>query len=74
MAGTRERFERLGGVIVRALRGLGVDARVGEVEGEYCPGAWSVNARGQIKLAGIGQRMIAGAAHAARSSWSATRR
>ena len=63
VAGTRERFERLSGVIVRALRGLGVDARVGEVEGEYCPGAWSVNARGQIKLAGIGQRMIAGAAH-----------
>ena len=32
--------------------------------GEYCPGAWSVNARGRTKLAGIGQRMIAGGAHA----------
>ena len=32
--------------IVAALRALGVDARVGEVPGEYCPGAWSVNARG----------------------------
>jgi octanoyl-[GcvH]:protein N-octanoyltransferase len=40
-----------------------VDARVGEVPGEYCPGAYSVNARGQTKLAGIGQRMIRGGAH-----------
>ena len=32
--------------------------------GEYCPGAWSVNARGERKLAGIGQRLISGAAHA----------
>jgi octanoyl-[GcvH]:protein N-octanoyltransferase len=33
------------------------------VPGEYCPGGWSVNARGKVKLAGIGQRLIAGAAH-----------
>lgn len=63
VAGTRERFERLAEIVVRALRGLGVDARVGEIPGEYCPGAWSVNARGRTKLAGIGQRLIAGAAH-----------
>jgi lipoate-protein ligase A len=50
-------------VIADALRGLGVDARVGEVPGEYCPGAYSVNARGATKLAGIGQRMIRGGAH-----------
>jgi lipoate-protein ligase A len=50
-------------VITGALRGLGVDARVGEVPGEYCPGAYSVNARGAAKLAGIGQRMIRGGAH-----------
>jgi octanoyl-[GcvH]:protein N-octanoyltransferase len=50
-------------VIAGALRGLGVDARVGELPGEYCPGAYSVNARGQVKLAGIGQRMIRGGAH-----------
>jgi lipoate-protein ligase A len=61
--GTRDRFERLAGILVGALRGLGVDARIGEVPGEYCPGAWSVNARGRSKLAGIGQRMISGAAH-----------
>ncbi len=46
-----------------ALGGLGVDARVGEVPREYCPGAWSVNAGGRTKLVGIGQRLIAGAAH-----------
>ena len=42
--------------LARALRRLGVDARVGEVPGEYCPGRYSVNARGAVKLAGIGQR------------------
>jgi octanoyl-[GcvH]:protein N-octanoyltransferase len=60
---TRERFEEAAGTIAAALRSLGVDARVGEVPGEYCPGAWSVNARGRVKLVGIGQRLIAGAAH-----------
>ena len=60
---TRERFEEVADTIAAALRGLGVDARVGEVPGEYCPGGWSVSARGEVKLAGIGQRLIAGAAH-----------
>jgi octanoyl-[GcvH]:protein N-octanoyltransferase len=60
---TTARFAELAELLVRALRRLGVDARVGEVPGEYCPGAWSVNARGRTKLAGIGQRLIAGAAH-----------
>ena len=50
-------------LIAATLRGLGVDARVGEVPGEYCPGAYSVNARGAVKLSGIGQRMIRGGAH-----------
>jgi hypothetical protein len=40
-----------------------VDARVGEVPGEYCPGEHSVNARGKTKLAGIGQRILLHAAH-----------
>ena len=60
---TYARFEEMADVITGALRGLGVDARVGEVPGEYCPGAYSVNARGATKLAGIGQRMIRGGAH-----------
>ena len=61
--GTRERFELAASIVTAALRELGVDARVGEVPGEYCPGAWSVNARGATKLAGIGQRLISGGAH-----------
>jgi octanoyl-[GcvH]:protein N-octanoyltransferase len=61
--GTQERFRRLAELITRALRGLGVDAQIGEVPGEYCPGAWSISARGETKLVGIGQRMIRGGAH-----------
>ena len=61
--GTSERFELSSGVISSALRRLGIDARVGEIPGEYCPGAWSVSAGGRVKLAGIGQRIVAGAAH-----------
>jgi lipoate-protein ligase A len=60
---THQRFERLASLLVAALGRLGVDARIGEVPGEYCPGDWSVNARGRAKLAGIGQRLIAGGAH-----------
>src|SRR5215204_629416 len=60
---TYARFEEMAEVITAALRGLGADALVGEVPGEYCPGAYSVNARGATKLAGIGQRMIRGGAH-----------
>jgi octanoyl-[GcvH]:protein N-octanoyltransferase len=61
--GIRECFEASAGLLAEAFGRLGVDARVGEVAGEYCPGAWSVNARGEIKLAGIGQRLIANGAH-----------
>jgi octanoyl-[GcvH]:protein N-octanoyltransferase len=60
---TYARFEEMAELIAAALKSLGVDARVGEVPGEYCPGAYSVNARGRTKLAGIGQRMIRGGAH-----------
>ena len=41
-----------------------MDARVGEVPGEYCPGEYSVNAaRPAASSSGIGQRVIKGAAH-----------
>lgn len=51
------RFALLGATIAAALRGLGVDARVGAVPGEYCDGKYSVNAAGRVKLAGTGQRI-----------------
>jgi octanoyl-[GcvH]:protein N-octanoyltransferase len=62
-AGIRARFEATAELIARALERLGIDARVGEVTGEYCPGGYSVNAGGARKLAGIGQRLVAGASH-----------
>src|SRR5688500_4043138 len=62
-AGIQARFEASATLIARALRRLGADARVGEVPGEYCPGRWSVNAAGERKLAGIGQRVVKGGSH-----------
>jgi octanoyl-[GcvH]:protein N-octanoyltransferase len=62
-ARTQERFRELAELLAAALGRLGVDARIGEIPGEYCPGAWSVNAGGRTKLVGIGQRLIAGGAH-----------
>lgn len=61
--GIHTRFEATAALIVRALAAQGVDARVGEVPGEYCPGRWSVNAAGARKLAGIGQRVVRGGSH-----------
>jgi len=60
MAAIRERFAEGAALQARALRRLGVDARVGEVAGEYCPGEFSVNARGETKLIGSAQRIIRG--------------
>jgi len=57
------RFETISALVARALDRLGVDARRGEVPGEYCPGDYSVNAGGRIKLMGVGQRVIRGGAH-----------
>ncbi|MBS1907675.1 MAG: lipoate--protein ligase family protein [Actinobacteria bacterium] len=54
-------FAQAGGTIVDVLRGLGVDARLGEVPGEYCPGEYSINARGAVKLVGTSQRGVRGA-------------
>ena len=62
-AGIAARFDEIAEVVVCALRRLGVDARVGAVPGEYCPGDHSVNARGKTKLMGVGQRIVRGAAH-----------
>lgn len=62
-AGTRDRFEEMATIVAGALRRIGLDARVGEVAGEYCPGEWSVNWGGRQKLAGVGQRVVAGGAH-----------
>jgi octanoyl-[GcvH]:protein N-octanoyltransferase len=61
MTGIQARFSAEAELEARALRSLGVDARVGEVPGEYCPGEFSVNARGKTKLIGAAQRVVRGA-------------
>jgi octanoyl-[GcvH]:protein N-octanoyltransferase len=61
MGGIQARFSEEAGRQAQALRSLGVDARVGEVPGEYCPGEFSVNARGKTKLVGAAQRIVRGA-------------
>ncbi|GAB4100186.1 lipoate--protein ligase family protein [Sinomonas halotolerans] len=43
MVGHRRRFEVFGGLYAQVLRSLGIDARVGEIPGEYCPGEFSVH-------------------------------
>ena len=55
-----QRYEILSDIIAGALAKLGIDARVGELPDEYCPGKFSINAGGRIKLAGIAQRMNRG--------------
>jgi octanoyl-[GcvH]:protein N-octanoyltransferase len=55
------RFEEAAELFAGALRAVGVDARVGEIPGEYCPGAWTVNAGGRVKLVGTAQRVVRGA-------------
>lgn len=52
------RFETFGRMLAGAFRDLGVDARMGAVPGEYCPGPHSVNARGVVKLVGTAQRVV----------------
>jgi octanoyl-[GcvH]:protein N-octanoyltransferase len=56
--GQQDRFVGFGQLLVRTLRDLGVDAQLGAVPGEYCPGAHSVNARGIVKLIGTAQRVV----------------
>jgi octanoyl-[GcvH]:protein N-octanoyltransferase len=62
-SGVTERFARIASIMASAFRALGVDARIGRVPGEYCPGDHSVNSRNAVKLMGVGQRVVGGAAH-----------
>jgi octanoyl-[GcvH]:protein N-octanoyltransferase len=60
IAGVQDRFRQNARRLARALTALGIDARVGEVPGEYCPGTYSVNAGGRTKLVGTAQRLLRG--------------
>jgi octanoyl-[GcvH]:protein N-octanoyltransferase len=61
-AGLQARFAEQSGLLAEVLARLGADARVGELAGEYCPGAHSVNVGGRLKVAGVAQRAIRGGA------------
>ncbi|POH73656.1 lipoate--protein ligase family protein [Arthrobacter glacialis] len=64
IAGAKARFGFFGDLFAQALRSLGVDAAVGEIPGEYCPGEFSVygsGPAGRIKLVGTAQRVVSGA-------------
>ena len=69
MLGHQLRFGVLGELYARALRRGGVDAQVGAIPGEYCPGDFSVHGvpggqspvRHAVKLVGTAQRVVAGA-------------
>lgn len=61
--GITNRFEMISGMMKNAFRELKIDARVGEIPGEYCAGRYSVNVGGVVKVMGVGQRLIRGAAH-----------
>ena len=65
MMGTKTRFGYFGQLLAGALRDVGVDAGVGEIPGEYCPGEFTVHGNvaggGQLKLVGTAQRVVSGA-------------
>ncbi len=60
MFGSRDRFCDFTTQLLSVLRRLGVDARIGPVPGEYCPGEWTINGAGRVKLVGTAQRIVAG--------------
>lgn len=69
MLGHQQRFEVFGQLYADALRRGGIDAHVGQIPGEYCPGDFSVHGlpnagsptRHAVKLVGTAQRVVAGA-------------
>jgi len=62
--GLYERYTEGVDLVVAALSRLGVEAEAGEVEGEFCPGAYSVRSGGHsgVKIAGLAQRVVRRAA------------
>lgn len=58
-----DRFTFVSKLLCGAIAQLGLPAAVGELPGEYCPGAYSVHIGGRTKVMGVGQRLVRGAAH-----------
>ena len=62
--GLYERYAEGVNLVAAALRRVGVEAESGEVEGEFCPGAYSIRSGGPrgVKHAGLAQRVTRRAA------------
>ncbi len=62
--GLYERYGEGAELIVAAMDRVGIKAEAGEVDGEFCPGAYSVQTGGpsEIKIAGLAQRVTRRAA------------
>jgi lipoate-protein ligase A len=66
VAGSKSRFGHFGELFAQALRSVGVQAAVGEIPGEYCPGEFSVHGTDpadssrRVKLVGTAQRVVSG--------------
>lgn len=62
--GLYERYTEGADLVVEAMDRVGVEAEPGEVEGEFCPGAYSVRVGGPrgFKVAGLAQRVTRRAA------------
>jgi octanoyl-[GcvH]:protein N-octanoyltransferase len=62
--GLQERYAEGVELVAASLRRVGVEAEGGEVEGEFCPGAYSVRSGGPwgVKHAGLAQRVTRRAA------------
>ncbi|WP_307097835.1 lipoate--protein ligase family protein [Arthrobacter sp. V1I9] len=65
IAGSKSRFGYFGELFAETLRSIGVQAAVGEIPGEYCPGEYSVHGSApaggpQVKLVGTAQRVVSG--------------
>jgi lipoate-protein ligase A len=60
-AGIERRFNQVTELIAATLADQGLAVGIGELPGEFCPGRFSVHANG-VKLAGVAQRSIRGAA------------
>ena len=61
LEGLSERYAHESQLVEQALLGHGVAVTAGQLDGEYCAGAHSLHAGG-VKVAGIAQRVIKGAA------------
>lgn len=57
-----ERFDAATALLAAMLRGLGADARIGPIPGEYCPGRHSISVDGHLKVVGAAQRVVRGGA------------